>query len=398
MVYFSAFVRLDFFGASESRSTKDGATMVDAGYSLRSLHALHVREPGHRHSSAGQHRSHVNLPFIASQLLFDTPLLIIISRPFGSLPPYIGDEFAGLELRFDGDFAANQFTLEDMGLFAIAALKEQALLQYDAFLTDLDFMDHAHPVPPLRIIFRAESSSILHMKAKRSTVIWAISRLAVEMMRGRILHRLPFQVFYRSQLIYDGFVALEDNPVLSASSGNGSLSAERAHSTPAFMTVIPINSTKASRKNVSVQDDHPQYSLSFAFIDQRGSEIWDYYIFRVLIALLLQLAKLDAASSQLVVAMTSREFQAWVFMREVRPIPADYIFQQYHALAIVEAIARYYELHGQYREMTFQFRANGQLLAQGCVTRPVQSRQWCRGMFTEAYSATPDGLDQAATS
>ncbi|KAL8927872.1 MAG: hypothetical protein Q9172_001172 [Xanthocarpia lactea] len=281
-----------------------------------------------------------------------------------------------------------------MGLFAIAALKEQALLQYDASLTDLDFMDHVHPVPPLRIVFRAETPNIVHAKVRRSTVIWAISRLAVEMMRGRILHRLPFQVFHRSQLIYNGFVALEDNPALPASSGDGSLPAERAHLAPASMTVIPINSTNVSLKNVSVQDDHPHYGLSFAFINQRGSVIWDYYIFRALIALLLQLAKLDAASSQLPVAVTSREFQAWVFMKEVRPLPEDYIFQQYHAVAIVEAIARYYELHGQYREMTFQLRANGQLLAEGCVTNPLPSRQWCRGMFTGAHPATAHGLDQ----
>ncbi|KAL8915370.1 MAG: hypothetical protein Q9171_000240 [Xanthocarpia ochracea] len=316
--------------------------------------------------------------------------------PFSSPPTYIGDEFSGLELRFDGDFAANQFTVEAMGLFAIAALKEQALLQYDAFLTDLDFMDHVHPVPPIRIVFRAETPSIHHREVRRSTVIWAISRLAVEMMRGRILHRLPFQVFYLSQLIYSGFVALEDNPALPASSGNDSLPAERAHFTPASMTVIPINSTNVSLKNVSIQDDHPQYSLSFGFIDQRSSVIWDYYIFRALIAALLQLAKLDAASSQLLIAVTTRELQAWVFMREVRPLPEDYRFQQYHAVAIVEAIARYYELHGQYREMTFQFRANGRLLAEGCVTKPVPSRQWCRGMFTGAYSATADGLDQVA--
>ncbi|KAL8860998.1 MAG: hypothetical protein Q9178_002511 [Gyalolechia marmorata] len=283
-----------------------------------------------------------------------------------------------------------------MGLFAIAVLKEQALLQYDAFMTDLDFMDHVHPEPPIRIVFRAETPSILHTKVRRSTVIWAISRLAVEMMRGRILHRLPFQVFYRSQLIYSGSVALEDNPALPASSGNGGFPAERAQLTPASMTVIPIDSTNVSLKNVSIQDDHPQYSLSFAFIDQRGSVIRDYYILRALIATLLQLAKLDAASSQLLVAVTSGELQAWVFMRGVRPLSADYRFQQYHAVAIVEAIARYYELHGQYQEMTFRFRANGHLLAEGCVTNPVPSRQWCRGMFTGAYSATADGLDQVA--
>lgn len=65
--------------------------------------------------------------------------------------PFLGDEFTGLTMRTDRVIRPNPFTVVQFRLFAIAALKEEALLDYNEPLVDYDFTDYYHPIPPLQI-------------------------------------------------------------------------------------------------------------------------------------------------------------------------------------------------------------------------------------------------------
>ncbi|KAI4257451.1 MAG: hypothetical protein L6R42_005649 [Xanthoria sp. 1 TBL-2021] len=310
----------------------------------------------------------------------------------------IGDEFTGLTLRTDDVFRRIQFTTEHIGIFAIAALKEEALLEYNDPLTDFDFMDRNHPGPPLRLVIQAETPYILHAKVRRSTVMWAIGAIAVDMMRNLHLYPLSFQVFHHAEHIYSGSVRVENSNGAPANlPENDSPLAPRALSIPLPLAGSPTKSpNNFLLRNISRLEDQPRFDLSFTFIYQQGSLLQDYYILRALIAVLLQLAKADAASTQRRIGTTRRDLQAWVFMEDSRPLAATHHFQQYQAVAVVEAIARYYGSHGQYREMTFALRADGQLLAIGCVSKAVSTRQWCRGLYSLEDSAISENLDQVA--
>ena len=315
--------------------------------------------------------------------------------------PAIGNDFTGLTLRTDDVFRRIQFTIEHIGQFAIAALKEQALLEYNEPLIDFDFMDHDRPGPSLRIAIQAETQYILHAKVRRSTVMWAIGAVAVDMMRNLHLYPLTFQIFYHTEHIYSGWVMVQNNDdaAPAKSSGNVSSLASKAPPTPFSLAVVPINSTNSFlfANSENLRDD-PRFDLAFTYSHQRGSLLGDYHILRALIATMLQIAKADALSTQLRIAMARRDLQAWVFMEDISARRAAQHFRQYQAVAVLEAIAIYNQLHAQYREVTFQLRADGQLLALGCVARGVSTRQWCRGLDSGDDDAAAESRDQVAAS
>ncbi|KAI4244364.1 MAG: hypothetical protein L6R42_010483, partial [Xanthoria sp. 1 TBL-2021] len=122
----------------------------------------------------------------------------------------------------------------------------------------------------------------------------------------------------------------------------------------------------------------PHYQINFNFVGEALSKI---RIFKSILALLLHLAKDDHLTVLPQTSMELRQIQARIFIRQVSPPPPMYRFQQYHAVALLEAVARYYVLHGRYTEMTFELIVNGYLVAWGCVTRAVVSRRWCGHMF-----------------
>lgn len=355
-----------------------------------------------RHWSSGPLLCTNHFPFRSSIPVIVLENADLIHPRDSSTPvPAIGNDFTGLTLRTDDVFRRIQFTIEHIGQFAIAALKEQALLEYNEPLIDFDFMDHDRPGPSLRIAIQAETQYILHAKVRRSTVMWAIGAVAVDMMRNLHLYPHTFQIFYHTEHIYSGWVMVQNNDdaAPAKSSGNVSSLASKAPPTPFSLAVVPINSTNSFlfANSENLRDD-PRFDLAFTYSHQRGSLLGDYHILRALIATMLQIAKADALSTQLRIAMARRDLQAWVFMEDISARRAAQHFRQYQAVAVLEAIAIYNQLHAQYREVTFQLRADGQLLALGCVARGVSTRQWCRGLDSGDDDAAAESRDQVAAS
>ncbi|KAL8715209.1 MAG: hypothetical protein Q9220_001167 [cf. Caloplaca sp. 1 TL-2023] len=304
----------------------------------------------------------------------------------------LSDEFTGLLLRPNREGGVNVFTAASLGLFAIAALKEEALKNYSDPVFNYDFMDGQHPgEPPLGISIRVGSTALLESQVKRSTIMWAINMLALEMMQTRYLHRLPFTVNYFLKRLYIGLIGLDSSPTSIAKAvpaSNNSLSAQALRG-PLSLAVNSTSSTSMQLLNSSSPlQDHPRYDLTFRFSPPPSSRLREYETLKSLMATLLQLAKHDAASIQERIELSAPRFGVWVFMKEEALPPSvipDIDFQQYHAVAIIEAMARYFQAQAQYREMTFKFTADGELVATGCVTRDVLPRRWCTGM------SWPDG-------
>lgn len=313
-------------------------------------------------------------------------------------PLNLGARFSGLRLRPSREVGVpQQFTTESLGLLAVSALKEEALLEFNDPLYHYDSADFVYPESAIHIYLHAEVVDLHPEKVKRGTVMWAINAAAEEMMRTRYLRRMPFAVDFYDENLYSGFVALEYDPAaLEAHRTNSSQSAGSTFA-PLSLVTHGTNSSIFNLRSPSPLHDYPHYTLSFDFVDSPGSVISDYHIFKTLMALLLKLAPSDAAS---IIPRIWMQSSAWIFMDEADPPVHNHPFQQYHAVAIVEAISKYYELHGQYREMTFRFYADGRLVAQGCVTKPEEGRIWCAGMSAEVgRKPSADGSsDMVATS
>ncbi|KAL8675469.1 MAG: hypothetical protein Q9168_000170 [Polycauliona sp. 1 TL-2023] len=292
-------------------------------------------------------------------------------------PGELGDEFSGLELQLGTPIqAGNVFTTESIAIAAIHAMKETALEDYDASLTRFDFIDILPPENPVRI-FMVAAPFPFAAALKRSSVLWTIKSLAVDVMKIGILRPLSFQVRYGTHNLYFGSLG-------SAGQAFGML--DRSSSHPLSLSTPSVHdSTGVALRQGATMQDQPHYQINFDFTGEALSQIG---IFESILTLLLQLAKEDSATVFVRTSMERRQIPAKIFIQQIAPPPPAYRFQQYHAVALLEAVARYYVFHNRYTEMTFDLITNGYLVAWGCVTRAVVSRRWCNHMF-------PDGRAEA---
>ncbi|KAI4120732.1 MAG: hypothetical protein LQ338_006806 [Usnochroma carphineum] len=318
--------------------------------------------------------------YLSSRWLRDHDGHCGLKRHANSGPPLkLGDEFGGLSLYYDyRRTRIDQFKLDTMGLVAVGAMKEEALLEYDAPLLNFDYLDIEHLDIPVRVIMDA-SPGAPSEKARRSTVMWALKALSIRLMQNQLFIYLPFVVWYNTQALYRGRLADRWQPINPIQTRNSTSLSFGAVSSDFSLAVISGNtSTDMILESRSPLQDDPYYELKFNYVGQSLSKI---PIFESLLQLLLQLGKSDASSIQRRISMARRPYQAFLYMAEAEPRAAHRPFQQFQAVAIAEAIARYVVLQGHYWELTFEFRADSQLVARGCLTKPVQDRTWCAGLF-----------------
>ncbi|KAI4276449.1 MAG: hypothetical protein LQ337_002465 [Flavoplaca oasis] len=289
----------------------------------------------------------------------------------------VSNEFAGLTLHCDKHRTSrNRFSVEQLAIASIAAMKEEALKDYTATVLEFDFTETTPVQMPFRIVMRAAQGAAISM-LKRSTVMWAIRALATDLMRTRFLHPLLFVIKYHGADLYGGILAQPTGPP--------------AHSVNPDMAVAPPLSL-TNEINVLFQDtgslqDRRQYEVGFQFL---GSDLLRTQIFGAIMTTLLQLAPSDAYSVQPHVAV-EEAFSAWIFMSQAAVPAPGYTFQLYHAVALLEAVARYYVSQQRYQEMVFELRTGEYIMATGCVTKGLLARRWC--IFPEAENGPKtDGL------
>ncbi|KAI4281538.1 MAG: hypothetical protein L6R38_003620 [Xanthoria sp. 2 TBL-2021] len=239
-------------------------------------------------------------------------------------------------------------------------MKEEAREDYTAAVREYTFTDTLAPQVPIRIVLRAAQGAADSM-LKRSSVMWSIRALSLDLMRTRFFHPLLFTVKYHDRDLYGGVLLEPSSVAVPADAGK----------TDVF---LPQSSSENITSVLRRDDDQTQYQVAFRFVGERLSQ---FQIFRALLTALLQLAPSDAASVQYQIAIDDSMSSVWVFMRQILLPAPGYTFQQYHAVALLEAAARYYVLHGQYMEMVFEIRMDGHLTATGCVTRAIRARRWC---------------------
>ncbi|KAL8758372.1 MAG: hypothetical protein Q9199_001547 [Rusavskia elegans] len=273
----------------------------------------------------------------------------------------VGDDFSGLSLQCNKvRTGPNIFSIESIAIATITAMKEEAREDYTATVREYTFTDTLAPQVPIRIVLSAAPGAADSM-LKRSSVMWSIRALSIDLMRTRFFHPLLFTVKYHDRDLYAGVLLDPSNVAVFTDAGKTD-------------AALPQSSSKNISSVLRGDDDQTQYQAAFRFVGERLSQ---FQIFRALLTALLQLAPSNAASVQQQIAMDDSLYLVWVFIRQVLVPTPGYTFQQYHAVALLEAAARYYVLHGQYMEMVFEIRMDGHLTATGCVTRAIRARRWC---------------------
>ncbi|KAL8711814.1 MAG: hypothetical protein Q9220_003758 [cf. Caloplaca sp. 1 TL-2023] len=303
-------------------------------------------------------------------------------------PIQLNDEFSGLVFQFDRTAGeTSEFTVEQIALAAITAMKEEAVLDYTQAVTLYLFVDLLHAENPVRMeIYALPGAPVSYIK--RSTIMWTLQQLALELIRTRYLKRVVFRVQRGHEYVYGGL--LDNRNQLSTPSRNAENTTANsiAQAQPNSLAIIPTTENIIRLKNTSSLQDDPRYELRFDFV---GYPLSQLSIFESLLTLMLSLGAVASDSLQPLIQMRLRNLGAWIFMVKNPGPVQDHPFRQSQAVAILEAIARYYVQYNSYREMTFQLFVNGQLSARGCVTRPVASRVWCTGMFSDMEQLTASG-------
>ncbi|KAL9012088.1 MAG: hypothetical protein Q9173_003117 [Seirophora scorigena] len=298
-----------------------------------------------------------------SSSLRSLPLGGSLSSPNSTSSGQLGDEFSGLTLHCDKERTTrNRFSVEDLAIATISAMKEEALKDYNAAIYDFYYTATRPQYDPIRIALRPAQGAAAIM-LKRSSVMWTIKALSKDLMRTRFLHPLLFSVQCDAGSLFGGILEQSSGPAASAEPTGAPLS----------LVLLPKTSTDVVRAKPESLQDQPHYQVNLNFVGERLSQ---YYIFVSLLTALLQLGRSDVASILREFAMDNISLPVWVFMNVI-PHPDAYPFQQYHAVALLEAAAQYYVLHHQYTEMTFELLMNGRLTASGCVTKALISRRRC---------------------
>ncbi|KAI4179160.1 MAG: hypothetical protein L6R41_008001 [Letrouitia leprolyta] len=279
-------------------------------------------------------------------------------------------------------------------------MKEESLEDFNAPMTDFAHTNILPPEAPIRITLHSVPDAPRE-KLKRSTVMWTLKALAVECMRTRDLFPMLFSIHHYLQTVYSGVLASPINDGGTQQQSPASNAAAAALQSPPTSsslssTITPRPSPLATNNetiSISIPQpsdtittpdnnpNHPTYDLTFTFL---GSPLPATQIFTSILTTILDLAPLSASTTLSGwTNLSTRSYTVWIFIVGMHPPMPEYVFQQYHCVALLEAVARYYVLKDTWMELVFEMRLAGYRMAWGCVTRGVAGRRWCGGMMGE---------------
>ncbi|KAL8659544.1 MAG: hypothetical protein Q9202_007073 [Teloschistes flavicans] len=264
-----------------------------------------------------------------------------------------------------------------MALTAIGAMKEEALKGYYARVLHYYYEDDFRPENPVSITMNYLAPGP-DSKATRGALMWALKTLTVQMITFDYYRPMAFVVTHRQNTVWTGLIEDRNQPTSLQNSTTAHTLAAKSSATPPSFVPVPINPNTVELKQLAPLNNDPHYEVNFEIfvlpLAQDG-------IFEAIMEFLLVLGKVDATAVRTQDRIFLRRTTAWIWLMEVDPPVQEHRFKQFHEVAILEAIARYYVQTHRYKEMTVTLKADGQMIARGCVTRAFRTREWCHGLF-----------------
>ncbi|KAL8662966.1 MAG: hypothetical protein Q9202_004289 [Teloschistes flavicans] len=298
------------------------------------------------------------------------------------------DDFSGFELSYVREReGSNVFTMEQIALCAIAAMKEEAIADYNGYVRDFSFIDRQHPENPVYWLMRSSPSSDSR-NLRRSSVLWTLMALTIQLMRFQYFRAMPFYVSRYQIPVYDGFIQNRNPQMNSPITDNDTLTSATA--SPLSFTGVVLNaSSMVLQPNTALKlKDEPQYTLDFKFA---GFPISRYGVFESILEFLLVLGKLDASAEQSQIGIALGRLQVSIYLLQTFPYAPGYSLRQFMAVSVLESVARFYVINRVWKEMTVVLRVDGMELAKGCVTLAIRGKEWCHGLFGNDFELPPIG-------
>ena len=255
-------------------------------------------------------------------------------------------------------------------------MKLGALEDCDERLTRYTFTDTEYHDSDIRISMTAADDAPQEQLV-RCNILYAIKTLAIKQLGYSVEFGARFTESHNGILLYGGVLdnkhddaSLQQLSNSSADLRDTGSQEKRASSAQILET---INST-TTLLNITGSND-VEYEVEFYFTGRFLNKI---NVFEAILQLMMTLAQQDSyATVEHVIAATIRD-PYWIFVMHVPD--SSFSLQVFQVLPILEAAARYCVSRHYYRELSFRFLINRELIAHGCLTAPNLSRWWCQGM------------------
>ena len=290
----------------------------------------------------------------------------------------LNDRFTDFSIYYDL-ITSQVFTVNQIALGFINAMKIQALKDFNQHIINYAFIDTEYADDPIRIRIEGAAGAP-DGKLVRCNIMYAIKTLAVDLLaRGRT-NGAVFFLSYNGQPIYNGiFDKKNEAALLQPSSNTPANLSETSVQKKGALSTRSSNTANSSSTLLSIPgSDDVEYYVDF---DLRGRLVTKAGFFSAILEFMFTLAQQDSADSIEAVSQASGTDLPWIFVQHVR---SDFQLQGFQLLAILEGMARHVVSRGSYMEVVFSFYINSNLVATGCVTKPIQSRRWCSGLMGES--------------
>lgn len=299
--------------------------------------------------------------------------MIISTRNVTSL----NDRFTEFSVYYDL-FGSEVFTVNQIALGFINAVKIQALKDFNQHIINYAFIDTEYADDPIRIRMEGEAGAPEGMLV-RCNIMYAIKALAIDLIiRGR-LNAAIFFLSYNGQPLYQGIFDEKNEVALLEPPSNTSANlSEISVQKKEALSTRSLNTANSSSTLLSIPgSDDVEYRVAFDF---RGNSVTKANFFSAILEFMFTLAQRDSAESIEAVSQSTGTDPLWIFA-ELES--SAFHFQAFQLLAILEGMARQAVMSERYSEMSFSFYIDDSLVATGCVTKPIVSRKWCSGLVGE---------------
>ena len=267
--------------------------------------------------------------------------------------------------------------MNEVALGFINAMKLQALQDCDGYIASYDFTRSEYQDSRVHIRVNAAARAP-RGQLVRCNCMFAIKTLAIDQLTRFQLYGATFTERYRGQLLYRGVFDDRINVLLPAKSSNSSNDPSRTIAQDKRAMSIPssdLTNSSTTLLTIPGAKNDDEYEVQFEF---KGRPVPKVLVFTAVLENLMALAQQDSGATINTFSLWSSLESLWIFVTHDRE--AGFDLQVFQVLAILESVARHAVNQNRYQEMVFRLRINGVVVANGCLTAPLLSRLWCRGL------------------
>lgn len=265
-----------------------------------------------------------------------------------------------------------RFTINQVALGFINAIKRQAIKDCDQYITSYSFTDTEYEDDPVRIRVNAAAGAP-EGQLIRCNFLYAIKTLAIALTTQDRPYGARFNESYRDQPLYIGVFDNKNVPALEQSSNS---SADASETITQEKRALSIQSLDAKNSLLTIPGSNDvEYQILFEFC---GNRVPKRSFFIAIMEFMMTLAPHDSNDPIENASQATSTDSLWIFV--THNTESNVPLRGFELLAILESLARYVAMKRNYLEITFDFFVNSESVAGGCVTLPRSSRAWCQGL------------------